>query len=67
MLRSSLTSAHRLKDGPPKLTWKELTGELSRHYSSIPFDSHATQAFAHLQQGPSELPEIYLHCASELI
>ena len=27
--------------------WKELKSKLSSQYSSIPFDSHATKAFAH--------------------
>ena len=41
--------------------------ESLRLYSTIPFDSHATQAFAHLQQGPNELPEMYLHHVNELL
>ena len=36
-------------------------------YSAIPFDSHATKAFAQLDQGPYEVHDMYLHCASELL
>ena len=32
----------------------------------MPYDSHATQAFAHLKQGPDELLEMYLHHANKL-
>ena len=67
MVRSSLTSAFRLRDYLPHLTWKDLKGELLRQYSKIPFDSHATQAFYHLQQGSDEILEMYLHHATELL
>ena len=36
-------------------------------YSAIPFDSHSTHAFLKLEQGPSELLDMYLHHASELL
>ena len=36
-------------------------------YSSIPFHSHAIQAFAQLEQGPDELFDMYLNHASELL
>ena len=47
--------------------WNDLKSELSRQYSTIPFDSHATQVFTCLQQGPSYLNEMYLHHANELL
>ena len=65
MGRSPLTSAHTLRDESPKITWKGPKRELSRQYSSIPLDNHATQAFECLQQGPHELLEMYLCRASE--
>ena len=34
-------------------------------YSTIPFDSQATQVFDQLGQGPDELFDIHLHCTSE--
>ena len=58
---SSLTSAYKLRDRSPNITWTELKSELSRQYSSV-FDSHATQAFAYLQKSSDELLEMYLHC-----
>ena len=67
MIGSPLISAHRLREGSPKLMWKELKSNLSRKYSSISFDSHATKAFPCLQQGPDELFKMYLHCASDLL
>ena len=60
-------SAHRLRHHLQHLTWDNIKNELSWQYSTIPSDSHITQAFAHLQQGPIELLEMYLHCASELL
>ena len=36
-------------------------------YSIIPFDTQATQAFIHLEQGLDELLENYLHYVSELL
>ena len=38
-----------------------------RQYSTIPFSSHTTQAFSHLQQGPNEPPQMCLHHASKLL
>ena len=67
MIGSPLTSVHRLRHRSPNLMWRELKSELSRQYSSIPFNSHATQAFAHLQQGLDELLKMYLCCASEIL
>ena len=49
-----------MRDWSPNLMWKELKSKLSRQYSSISFDSNATQASAHLQQGPDELLNTYL-------
>ena len=46
---------------------EDLKSELSRQYSAQPFNSHATQAFSHLQQGSNGLLEMYLHHASELL
>ena len=57
----------RLRDCLPHLTWDDLKNELLRLHSTTPLDSHATQAFAYLQQGPDELLTLYLHCASELL
>ena len=36
-------------------------------YSIIPSDSHATQAFTWLEQGPDELLDEYIHCAHKLL
>ena len=36
-------------------------------YSGIPFPSHATQAFAQLEQGLDELLDMYLHPPSEFL
>ena len=47
--------------------WMELKMELSMQYLAIPFDSHATQAFAQLEQGSDELLDMYLHCTSKLL
>ena len=52
MIGSPLTSAQKLREETPYLMWKELKSGLSRQYSSIAFDCHATQAFAHLQIAP---------------
>ena len=51
----------------PNLTWMELKRQLSVQCSAIPFDSHATQDFCPTEEGLDELPEMYLHCASELL
>ena len=67
MIWSPLTSAHRLRDELPNLMWGGSKNKLSRQYSSVPFDSHVTQSFAHLQQGLDELLKIYFHCASKLL
>ena len=67
MVGSPQTSAHRLRDGSPNLTWRELKSKLSSQYSSIPFKGHATKAFANLQQDLCELLEMYLHSTSELL
>ena len=67
MIGSPLTSAHTLREGLPNVMWKELKRTLSRQYSSIPFNSHTSQAFAYLQQGPDELLEMYLHHECELL
>ena len=63
MVGSPIMSAYRSRDHRPHLTWDNLKNELLRLYSTIAFDIHATQAFAHLQQGPDELLKMYLHCA----
>ena len=60
-------SSHMLRDCLSHLTWDDLKNELLRLYSTIPFNSHTTQAFACLQQSPSELLEMHLHGASELL
>ena len=65
MVGSPLTSAHRLRDRSSNFTWRELRSELSRQYSSIPFDSHATKAFVSLYLAQDEPLEMYLHHASE--
>ena len=54
-----------LRDCLPHLTWDNLKNEHLEQYLTIPFNSHATQSVDHLQQGPSELLEMYLHRASE--
>ena len=61
MIGSPLTSAHRLREGTLNLMWQELNSKLSRKYSSMPFHSHVTQVFVHLQQGLEELLKMYLH------
>ena len=33
----------------------------------MPFDSHTTPTFVHMQQVSDELLEMYLHCACELL
>ena len=67
MTGSPLSSVNSLKAQLSNLTWTELKKELSTQYSAIPFDSHATQAFAQLEQGPDELLDMYLHHSSELL
>ena len=67
MVGSPFTSTYRLRDCLPHLTWDDPKNKFSRKYSTILFNSHATQAFAHLQQGPEELLRLYLHCASEYL
>ena len=46
--------------------WTELKKELPLQHSVIPSNTHATQAFTQLEQGPDELLDDYLHCVSEL-
>ena len=36
-------------------------------YSIIPFNTHASQAFTHLEQDPDELLDDYLHHVRELL
>ena len=67
MIGSPPTSGHRLRDHLLHLMWKDLRSNILRPYSTIPFNSHATQTFSNLQQGPYELLEMYLHLASELL
>ena len=67
MVGSPLASAHRLRDHLPHITCKNLKSKLSRQYSAIPFDSHATQAFTHLQQCSDDLLEMYLYHAREFV
>ena len=62
-----LLTANRLKTRSPNLTWRELKKELSMQYCIIPSDTHATQAFTHLEQGMVELLDDYLHHVSELL
>ena len=66
MTDSPLSSANGLKAQLPDLTCMELKRELSMQYSNILYDSHATQAFIQLEQGPDELLDVYFHCATEL-
>ena len=47
--------------------WTELKKELSMQYFVIPADTHATQTFTWLEQGPDELLDDYLHHVSELL
>ena len=54
MVELSFTSAQRLRDHLPCLKWNNLKNELLGLYSTIPFESHAKQTFALLQQGPNE-------------
>ena len=49
MVGSTLMSAHRLRDHLLHLTWDSLKNKVLRLYSTVPFDNHATHAFAHLQ------------------
>ena len=58
-----LIPAHRLRDRSPNIMQRELKSKLSRKYFSIPFDSHATQDFTHLQQGPDSLLEMFSYHA----
>ena len=67
MIESPLTSALRLRDGSPNIMWKELKSKVARQYSSIPFNSRTTKVFAHSQEGPDELFEMYLHHEGELL
>ena len=50
MRDSSLSWANRLKAVSANLTWTDLKRELSMWYSTIPYDSHATQAFMQLDK-----------------
>ena len=45
----------------------ELRRELSMQYSNIPYDSHATKAFAQLEQAPHEPFDMYLQHTSKLL
>ena len=56
-----------MRDHLPHFIWQDLKVELSRQFSKISFNSYATQAFTHLQQGCDELPEMHMHHASELL
>ena len=56
-----------LKTRSPNLTLAKFKKELSIQYSIMPFDTHTTQAFTHLEQGPDELLDDYLHHVSELL
>ena len=47
--------------------WTELKKELSMEYFVILSDTHAPQALTHLEQGPDELFDDFLHSASELL
>ena len=67
MIGSPLSLANTVKAQSPNLTWMELKRELSMQYLLIPYDSHATQAVAQLEQGPHELLDMYLDHASELL
>ena len=62
-----LLSANRLKAKSPNITWMELRGKFSMQYSTFPVDSHTTQAFTQMEQGPDELLDMYLHHTSELL
>ena len=64
MVKSPLTSVHRVRDRSPNFSWRELKSKLSMQYSSIPFDSHTTQTFAHLQQGQDEILEKNFHSSA---
>ena len=61
MVELHLTSANILRDHLPHLTWNDLKMNFQGNSQC------ATQAFAHLQQGPDELLEMYLHHTSELL
>ena len=64
---SLLLTAKRLKTRLPNLTLMEIKKELSIQYSIIPSNTHATQAFTHLEQGQDKLVDDYLHCVSQLL
>ena len=67
MMFSPLSLAYRLNAQSPNVMWIELKMEFSMQYSAISYDSHATQAFVQLEQGPDELPDMYLHHSSVLL
>ena len=52
---SPLLTANRLQTRLSNLTSAELKNELSMQYSIIPSDTHATQAYTHLEQSLDEL------------
>ena len=66
MTGSALSSANRLKAGSPNLMWMDLKKELPMQYSVILFDSHTTQAFAPLEQGPDELLDVMSICTVQV-
>ena len=55
MVGSPLTSANNLRGHIHHKTWQDLKNKLPRQYSTVPFEFHATQSFAHFQQGSDEL------------
>ena len=67
MTGSPLSSTNTLKAQSPNLMWMELKRKLSMQYSVILSDSHATQAFAQLEQDPSELLDMHFQHTSALL
>ena len=57
---ASLQVAACLWDRVVNVTWKELQKELTINFSPLPYDSHASQAFANLIQGPEESLTLYV-------
>ena len=64
MTGSPLSLTNRLKAPSSYHMSMELKRELSMQYSSFPFDSHAMEAFAQLEQGLHEL--LYMFCTAQV-
>ena len=54
-----------LQDRVVNVTSKELQRELTINFSPLPYDSHASQTFANLIQGPEESLTLYIQMSNQ--